>query len=79
MPAPPKMLRNKGTITLRPIKPYTTDGIPDNNSMAGCNIFFPLPGTISVIKSAAHKLSGLAIKAASRVVVKEPVMNGNAP
>lgn len=39
----------------------------------------PLPGTISVMKSAAHRPSGLAINAASKVVMKEPVMNGNAP
>ena len=34
-PVPPKKRRKKGTITVKPTYPYTTDGIPTNNSMVG--------------------------------------------
>ncbi|MNI59833.1 hypothetical protein D3C73_1150140 [compost metagenome] len=79
MPWPGKVLRRKGTITLSPTKPYTTDGIPDNSSITGCSSFLPQPGTISVINSAAQILNGLAISAASNVTRNEPAMNGRAP
>ncbi|MNE67589.1 hypothetical protein D3C80_1632050 [compost metagenome] len=79
MPWPGNVLRKKGTMTLRPTKPYTTEGIPESSSITGCSSFFPQPGTISVMNSAAHILRGLAISAASSVTRNEPAMKGSAP
>ena len=77
-PVPPKMERTNGTTTCKPINPYTTEGIPTNNSMAGCKRRAPF-GETSVIKTAAPMAKGVATKADKRVTMKEPKIIGKAP
>ena len=77
-PVPPKTLRTKGTTTCKPINPYTTEGIPTSNSIAGCKILAPF-GETSVIKTAAPMAKGVAIRADRIVTIKEPKIIGRAP
>ena len=78
-PVPPKTLRMAGTTTLRPMNPYTTDGIPTKRSMTGWSIFAPHLVAISVINKAAPMAKGVAIIAAKKVTPKLPTIIGKAP
>jgi len=78
-PKPPILFLIKGTNTLRPIQPYTTDGMPTNNSMTGCNNLCPHAGAILTIKIADAMLIGALIKIPNIDTIKEPRIKANAP
>ena len=69
----------KGTSTLKPTQPKTTDGMPTNNSIAGCKTLCAHFGPTSVRNKAAAILSGVLIRIAKSVTSSEPTMNVAAP
>ncbi len=54
-----------------PSNPYTTEGIPANNSTAGCTIFTKLFGAISLINTAVNTPIGTPINIAIVVPTME--------
>jgi len=72
-PLPPNVSRMKGTTTISPKNPYTTEGIPANNST---NLLSNDPtalGAISAINKAAANPRGTAHDKATRVTPSEPM------
>src|SRR5436305_1787244 len=69
----------KGTSTMRPKKPITTEGIPVKISISGCKKVTTLLGPRSVKKTAVPIASGVTIITANAVVTTEPRIRPPAP
>ena len=71
--------RTAATITVRPIRPYTTDGMPTNSSTSGWNTLRPKRGATSTTKMALPNAMGSANSVDSNVTENEPAIMGSAP
>ena len=71
--------RHHATTIVRPIRPYTTDGMPTSNSTTGWNTVRPNLGEISTTKMADPKANGKASSVESSVTENDPTIMGSAP
>ena len=71
--------RTQATMMVKPIKPYTTEGIPTSSSMSGWNTLRPNPGAISTTKIAEPMAIGKANSVDRSITAKEPEIMGRAP
>ena len=69
----------KGTITISPKKPYTTEGIPLSNSMTGFIRLRILGLATSDIYMATANPNGKAMSIANKLTHSVPVINGKKP
>ena len=78
-PSPPILLRTKGTITHKPKKPYTTDGIPARRSTAGFIILYSFSGQNLARYTAVRIPIGTPIITAPAVMYILPIIIGKIP
>ena len=69
----------KGTITTRPKKPYTTDGIPARSSIAGLNSLTITAGAISERKIAVNIPISIPANTEPRVASRDAATMGKIP
>ncbi len=78
-PLPPRKSRIKGTITINPKKPYTTDGIPASKSTDGLMILYNFWGQKRAINTAVSIPIGTPIIIAPAVTYRLPSIMGKMP
>ena len=84
MPAPvpaasPKMARMAEFTTVRPMRPYTTEGMPTSSSTSGWKTLRPKPGRTSTTKMALPRAMGSVKTVESTMTPKDVTMSGRAP
>src|SRR4051794_4081190 len=75
----PVLLAKAGTMTVKPISPYTTEGMPTNKSVAGRMISRTQLGAILAMKTAPDKASGTDITMDRKVSISVLYRNGKIP
>ena len=74
-----KMARTAATMTWKPIRPNTTDGMPTSSSMSGWKTCLPNLGWISTTKMAAPMAMGRAMIVEMIVTANDVTISGRAP
>ena len=77
--ASPKMARIAALTTVRPIRPYTTDGMPTRSSTSGWKTLRPNPGLTSTTKMAEPTATGRVSAVDRMVTPNELTISGSAP